>query len=121
MCVAFHPVDEMLAIGDAESIQLIDLWSRRRVALLTGHVGWVIGLEWSPDGSVLASVDNCGYVKLWKATGVLVASFTSLPESGWASISGDDDVKLEGDPGNHFWWAAKMWRFGLGELGALRT
>jgi WD40 repeat protein len=121
MCLAFHPVDEVLAVGDAENIQLVDLWSRRRVALLMGHVGWVIGLLWNRDGSVLASIDNCGYVKLWKASGELVASLTSLPESGWASISADGEVKLDGDPGNHFWWAAKMWRFGLGELGALRA
>ena len=119
MCVSFRPSGGTLAISDAEEIQLIDLADRSRSAPLVGHIGWVIALSWSPDGSLLTSVDNCGYTKLWSARGEPLATFSSLPEGGWASISADGTVELVGEPGNYFWWVAKMWRFGLRELEGL--
>jgi len=39
-----------------------------------------------------------------------------LPDSGWATLHGDDKYRLHGDPAGRFWWSSGLCRFEPGEL-----
>ena len=64
--VAFSPDGKLLAIGD-RSKQLV-LWSpstRKVLARLRGHEGWITALAFSPDGRIIYSGGMDQTVRLW--------------------------------------------------------
>nr|MBA3470868.1 hypothetical protein [Herpetosiphonaceae bacterium] len=58
---------------------------------LSGHAGWVRGLEWSTDGSVLISGGGDGRVRIWDAL-----EATQLRELG-GSLGMINDLALRPD------------------------
>jgi hypothetical protein len=60
-------------------------------------------------------------VLIWDIrTGTQAATMIPLAGGGWATLLPDGRHKLEGEPGDAFWWAIKLCRFGPGELDAPR-
>jgi WD40 repeat protein len=65
--VSWSPDQHWLAAGsDSGNIFLWDMQSFAPVAIMSGHVGGVIGLSWSADGNLLASSSQDGTVLIWK-------------------------------------------------------
>jgi WD40 repeat protein len=65
--VAVSPDAKTLAIGTQDGvIKLFNLPTRREVAVLKGHLTYVDGLSFSPDGSVLVSASG-DVLRVWKA------------------------------------------------------
>ncbi|KAK7562683.1 WD40-repeat-containing domain protein [Phyllosticta paracitricarpa] len=57
--LAFSPGCKLLAAGgDARTIAIYDVSSGEQIAILSGHVAWVMSLDWSATGEYLLS----GYV-----------------------------------------------------------
>jgi WD40 repeat protein len=99
--VAFPAAGPLLAIGGSrrrgqDSLTLWDWRERRRRAGLDGHEGGVNGLAFSSDGSILASSDSAGVVKLWAtAEGHELASWgVSRPGNAVKAIALSPDGKL---------------------------
>lgn len=64
-CIDLSPDQTLLACGANEKIELIDPASLEVVDELAGHANRVYGLQWSPDGSRLASFGMTGPILLW--------------------------------------------------------
>jgi hypothetical protein len=68
--VAFSPDDTLIVSGGADGrVTLWDSRSGQSVAVLVGHAGPVVRLEFSADGSTLLSQDDRGIVLLWQVAG----------------------------------------------------
>ena len=64
--VATHRSAGLVAVAlDDKRVAVYDLASRRRVRLLTGHVGIVQSIAFSPDGRWVVSADMKGDVRVW--------------------------------------------------------
>ncbi len=67
--LAFRPDGRMLAVGRYKQVQLIDLASRRVLAVLDGHADVVRALAFSPDGRMLAAGGGLpgrkGEIRIW--------------------------------------------------------
>lgn len=64
--VATHRSAGLVAVAlDDKRVAVYDLASRRRVRLLTGHVGIVQSITFSPDGRWVVSADMKGDVRVW--------------------------------------------------------
>jgi eukaryotic-like serine/threonine-protein kinase len=69
-CVAFHPGGRQLASGSCDNTAKVwDLQTGLEVATLRGHIGYVMAVAYSPDGTLLATASGHRYqgeVQLWK-------------------------------------------------------
>ena len=63
--VAISPDQELLAASGLRTISVWNLASGERRALLRGHRAKIVSLSFSPDGRLLASLDEQGQVRLW--------------------------------------------------------
>ncbi|MDQ7034197.1 MAG: hypothetical protein Q9P01_04990 [Anaerolineae bacterium] len=72
--IAWHPTENYIALNvvpdDAGQGAYKDIFVREIggdvVATLTGHQGEVFVLEWSPDGTMLASFSDDGTIRIWE-------------------------------------------------------
>ncbi|KAF2184476.1 WD40 repeat-like protein [Zopfia rhizophila CBS 207.26] len=85
--VAFSPGGKLLAAaGDARIIALYDVSSGEQVANLTGHVGWVLSLDWSFTGEYLLSGSHDSKAKVWSIdTRNCVATHSHGDKPLWAA------------------------------------
>lgn len=67
-CVAFLPDGDRVVAGCGRNICFWNLKSGRIEATLSGHPNTIEGLALSRDGSLLASEDNYGSIKLWQVS-----------------------------------------------------
>lgn len=64
-CVTFHPDGDLLAIGTSREIQ-VRHWQTGQVLFhQEGLKGWIRGLDFSPDGQLLASGSGDHKIHLW--------------------------------------------------------
>ena len=85
--VAWHPDGELLAAGGGDSrIQIWNVKTQRKVALLEGHAGYVSFLNFLPRGDLLASLGVDGVLRLWQPSPERL--LMRLPMSGWIAFSG---------------------------------
>jgi WD40 repeat protein len=71
--MAFTPDNRMMALGGGEvvgqdvprTIRLWELASGKERASLTGHKTGLVALAFSPDGQLLASGGDDGFLKVW--------------------------------------------------------
>jgi WD40 repeat protein len=66
--VKFSPEGGRLAGVSGNQIKVWDAATGRELLTLSGHTGWIMGLDFSPDGSRLASTSLDGTVKVWSLT-----------------------------------------------------
>ena len=69
-CVALSPDGALHAVGRGTVVDIADLGSGEPLRLLTGHVGQVLGVVFSPDGTLLATASSDTTARIWDtATG----------------------------------------------------
>ena len=64
--ITYSPDGTRLAMASSIEIWIYDAHTGEELALLTGHVGWVLSVSFSPEGSTLASGSRDGTVLLWE-------------------------------------------------------
>ena len=110
----FSPDGALLATasddGTARIWDLATGTSRTTRTTLQGHTGTIWGVAFSPEGSLLATASDDDTARIWDCTtGICLATLIALPSRGYATVL-IDGYKLEGDPGDSFWWAMKLCR-----------
>ncbi|XP_056132484.1 apoptotic protease-activating factor 1 [Lampris incognitus] len=84
------PTSNLLAIAVSHyNVELWDLEADKKLADLTGHLSWVHGVQFSPDGSLLLSCSDDQTVRVWETKKVHTSSAVSLKR--------DCDVLFNGD------------------------
>jgi WD40 repeat protein len=92
--VAFSPDGKILAIGDrSKQVVLWNISTRKVLARLKGHEGWVSALAFSPNGKTLYSGSLDQTVKLW--------DFSSYKEGGQLS---DEKIRVFATIKGHTGW-----------------
>jgi WD40 repeat protein len=78
--VAFDPASTRLAVGGVGAVvEIWDVGTWRRLAMLEGHSCTVTDAEFSPDGSLLATTSRDDTVRLWDPTTGAVAFQLGTP------------------------------------------
>ncbi|MBL8793136.1 MAG: hypothetical protein JNM56_04465 [Planctomycetia bacterium] len=84
---ATSPTGKMLAVGDKDTIRLVDAATQKDVAAMKAHIGAVTALAFSPDGKLLASGGDDKTICLWSAdTGKQLRKFAGH-QAGIAAVS----------------------------------
>jgi len=68
--LAFSPDGRTLAVAGSadQGAGLYDVVSRKRRGSLTGHTNWIQELEYSPDGTIIATASDDYTIRLWNAS-----------------------------------------------------
>jgi len=65
-CLQSHPTKPMIAVGKGEgTISVVDMNTLAVLVVMKNHRERVSRIEWSPDGSRLASIDDLGMLCVW--------------------------------------------------------
>ena len=64
--ITYSPDGTRLAMASGIEIWMYNAHTGEELALLAGHVGWVLSVSFSPDGAALASGSGDGTVRLWE-------------------------------------------------------
>ena len=94
--IAISPDGNRVAVGSGPGVRVLDVNSGKTVLTLPGHVGGVVAVIFSPDGSLLASSARSDVaVRLWRSSsGDQIASFLGTPVDGVvASLAFSPDGK----------------------------
>ena len=104
--VAWHPEGKLLATGGSDAhIQIWEVKTQRRLAVLEGHFQQVSRLSFHPGGELLASTSWDGVLLLWQPLpGRLLMR---LPLPGWIHFSSDGQWAGVISPTNG---QAQLWR-----------
>ena len=82
--ITYSPDGTRLAMASSIEIWIYDAHTGEELTLLTGHVGWVLSVSFSPNGAILASGSGDHTVRLWDAnTGEHLRTLTG--HTGWVS------------------------------------
>ena len=65
--ITYSPDGTRLAMASSIEIWIYDAHTGEELALLAGHVGWVLSVSFSPDGATLASGSGDHTARLWAA------------------------------------------------------
>ena len=64
--IAFSPDNNFLAMAGSGHISIIETRNLTIPYILEGHTDFMLGLDWTPDGSILISANQDGSVILWE-------------------------------------------------------
>ncbi|HLK60312.1 MAG TPA: AAA-like domain-containing protein, partial [Chthonomonadaceae bacterium] len=105
--LTFSPNNQTLAVGryDDGSVELWDISSKQRIAILQGHTTTVNGVAFSPDGRYLATGSWDGTIRLYdviahQPIGRLIShtnrvtSVAFSPNGSWLASGGSDEIKI---------------------------
>ncbi len=99
-----------LAAGCVDNtIRLFDIASRRQVAELHGHTGYVHSVAWSPDGTRLVSGSGDGTVRVWDALPASVRTQSPgayHPPRGYVCYRATGPITIDGKLDDEAWKAA---------------
>ena len=96
--IAYSPDSTLLAVASSIGIWIYDAQTGEERNLLTGHLGPISSVEFSPDGQTLASGSGDNTIRLWDVdTGNPVRTLTGHTDAVWSvSFSPDSDTLSSG-------------------------
>jgi len=112
--VAYAPDSRLLATADNQQIHLWQASDGAKLATLTGHDTWVMGLGFSPDGTLLASASRDKTVRVWRVEdGALLHTMRGHTAYAYGVAWAPDGRLLAS---SSFDGTVRLWRMPSGEL-----
>ena len=102
--VIFSPDSRTFAVSSGQEVHLYDVETLQLTTTLAGHTSWITGIEYSPDGTILASGSADKTLRLWDATTGEVRSILTDHESFLFAFSPDGATLVNGDGDNSVIW-----------------
>jgi RNA polymerase sigma factor (sigma-70 family) len=94
--IALSSDGKLLASGGSDqSIHLWDIQERKEIGVLKGHIGWIYGINFSPDGTILAScAADDESIRLWDVRAQRQLSVSKLDIGYAINVGFSPDGKL---------------------------
>jgi WD40 repeat protein/DNA-binding CsgD family transcriptional regulator len=107
-CLAFHPKEKLIAIGDGYgAIRIWRIDNGQPFLTCQGHTDWVRSLSFSPDGKILASGAADKTIKLWGLpSGNCIVTLTEHTETVRSVAFSSDGQRLASGAADK---AVKLW------------